>query len=169
MLGQRPELLDFAATFGESVLAFVSNERQTAIVTGGASIRLDWLRWVDEVVGDSADNATFTVTKTQLDVSGDPIGAGEVLQPSGPAERITVAVDPDTNEYYVTIRRVVAVEGAEDPDRAIYDLEACLPQPDGTIECYSSNITVYALEPTVDPLGIYIPRLYHNNYNNHQF
>ena len=142
--------------------AFVSDERQTAIVTEGASIRLDWLRWVDEVLGDSALNATFTVTKTQLDESGDPIGEAEVLQPSGSVDRITVAVDPDTNEYYVSISQVVAVEGAEDPDRAIYGLEACLPQLDGTIQCYSSNITIFAILSII-PLGMYVCTIYYNN------
>jgi hypothetical protein len=34
----------------------------------------------------------------------------------------------------------------EDPDRAIYELEACVAQPDGSEQCYTSNITVFAIQ-----------------------
>ena len=153
-LEARPELLDVAADQGESVRASVSGDVQTAIVIVGARIRLDWLRWVTEVVGGSAVNATYTLRRTQIDDSGNPVGPAEVLGPSGPSDRVVVKLNAEENEYYVEITRVVAVAGAEDPDRAIYDLEACVAQPDASVECYRANMTVYAITPVVDPLGM---------------
>ena len=148
-------MLDFAAGLGESVRAFVTDDRQTAIVSTGANIRLDWYRWVNEVLGDSAVNATFTVRSTQLDESGNPIGSSQVLEPSEPGSRIRVNVNSSEDVYYVSIDSVVAVDGAEDPDRAIYELEACLPQPDGATKCYSSNMTVYAVAMVDELLRTY--------------
>ena len=136
----------------ESVRVSVSGDVQTAIVTGGTTIGLDWLRWVTEVLGDRAGNATYTLRRIQLDVSGNPVGPAEVLGPSQSTDRIVVKINAEENEYFVGISRVVSIAGAEDPDRAIYDLEACVPQPDGSVECYRSNMTVYAI---IDPLGTY--------------
>ena len=152
------ELLSVAAGQGEFVRAYVTDDRQTAVVSNGANIRLDWYRWVNEVLGDSAVNATYTVRSTQLDESGNLIGSSQVLEPSEPGSRIRVNVNSSKDEYYVSINSVVAVDGAEDPDRAIYELEACLPQPDGTIECYSSNMTVFAIDTSV-PLSTYVKNL----------
>ena len=144
-LGQdRPELLDVAAMDGESVRVFVTNEIQTAIVTNGASILLDWFRWVTETLGDSAINATFTIQRIELDENGDPDEDPEEVESN---DRIEVEFESDENEYYVKISRVIAREtDDEDPDRAIYDLEACVPQPDGGERCYSSNVTVFAIQ-----------------------
>ena len=151
-LGQRPELLDVAALPLSQVFAYVTEDRQTAVVSQSSRIRLDWLRWVREVLGGSASEATYTVYRTRIDESGDEVGFREAL-PSTPADgsfRIIVNISPGTNEFYVEILNVVLVVGAEDPDSAIYELEACLPQPDGSEECFSSNITVYPIgEPPV--------------------
>ena len=144
--------MDVAAGFGEQVRASVSGDVQTAIVTGGATIRLDWLRWVSEVLGDRASGANYTIRRTQLDESGNPVGQAEVLRPSDPDDRILVNFNSGENEYYVQISRVVAVAGAEDPDRTIYDLEACVPRTDGSMECFRSNMTVFAIE-FIEPLG----------------
>ena len=148
-LGQTQELMDAAARDGENVVAFVSNDRQTAAVSGGAFIRLDWLRWVDEVLGESADNATYTVHRTQLDESGNPIGAPTEFEGT---EAIEVIFDPEADEYYIMIHSVITVAGTEDPDRDIYELEACLPNADASETCYRSNITVFALD-IIEPLG----------------
>lgn len=147
-LGQDiPELLDVAAGDGDRVRVFVSDETQTAIATGGAYILLDWLRWVTETIGDSAINATYTLYRTQLNESGEPLGAAEVVNAS--TDRIEIEFEFDENEYYVKIKNVVARETEEDvPDRAIYELEGCVPQPDGSEQCYSSDITVYAIDTT---------------------
>ena len=153
MLGQDiPGLLDVAARDGEQVRVFVTDEIQTAIVTEGSYILLDWLRWVTETLGGSAINATYTLYRTQLNESGEPIGPGEVVNAS--TDRIEIEFEFDENEFYVKITDVVA-RGSEDedPDRAIYELEACVPQPDGSEQCYSSDITVFAID-TTPQLGI---------------
>ena len=156
-MGPIPELLGVAARGGESVRAFVTDDNQTAIVREGATIVLDWSRWVMETLGDSAANASYTLIKTQRDELGDPIGAPEVLGPSQPGDRITLTFSSQTDEYYVEIFRVVTAAGAEDPDRAIYELEACVPEPDGSEQCSTSSITVYAIDeptlPTIFPPG----------------
>ena len=141
-LGQRPELLQYAAGRGEFVRAFVTNDQQTAIVTDGATITLDWLRWVDEVLGESADNATYTVRRTLLDESGNPIGLPTDFEGT---ERIAVRFDPEAGVYNVQISGVTSMAGAEDPDRAIYELEACQLNDDGSETCYSSSMTVFAI------------------------
>ena len=155
-LGQEiPGLLDVAARGGERVRVFVTDDIQTAIVTHRAYILLDWRRWVTEVLGDSAGSANFTITSTELDENGNPVEEPEEVESN---DRIEVEFESDENEYYVKIRRVVARETAEyDPDRNIYDLEACVAQPDGSKRCYSSNITVFAIDtlPPVEPLGIH--------------
>ena len=154
-LGPRSELVDVAVPSSSSGFALVSDERQTAVVLDMARIRLDWSRWVSEVLGGSAGNATYTVSRTQLDESGNAVGTAQVLEPSEPPERIVVKFNPERNEYYVEITSVIARAGAEDPDRDIYEVEACVPQPDGSEECLKSNITVFAIDiDTVpQPLG----------------
>ena len=154
-LGQDiPELLDVAARQGDRVRVFVTDDIQTAIVTNGSYILLDWLRWVTETLGDSVVNATFTITSTELDEDGIPVEEPEEAESN---DRIKVEFESDEEEYYVKISRVVARETAQyDPDRNIYDLEACVPQPDGSEICYNSNITVFAIDtlPPVEALGI---------------
>jgi hypothetical protein len=144
-LGQDiPGLLDVAARAEERVRVFVTDERQTAIVTNGASILLDWFRWVSETLGDSAINATYTARRTELDENGDPEEEAEEVESS---DRIEVEFESDEEEYYIKISPVIAREmDDEDPDRAIYELEACVPQPDGSEQCYTSNITVFAIQ-----------------------
>ena len=153
-LGQDiPGLLDVAAGDGDRVRVFVTDEIQTAIATEGAYILLDWFRWVTETLGESAVNATYTVRQMELNESGDPVEEPEEVESD---ERIEVEFESDENEYYVKITHVVARETAEDdPDRAIYELEACVPQPAGSERCYKSNITVFAIDtlPPIEELG----------------
>ena len=129
---------------GERVRVFVTDEAQTAIVTNGAAILLDWFRWVTETLGDSAINATYTALKIELDENGEPDDEIEVIESS---DRIEVEFESDEEEYYIKISRVIAREmDDEDPDRAIYALEACVPQSDGSERCYRSNVTVFAIQ-----------------------
>ena len=153
-LGPRPELLDRAIRPFSFGFAYVTDERQTAVVNEASGIRLDWSRWVSEVLSGTAGNATYTVRRTQLDESGNTVGTAQVLAPSEPPERIVVKFNPERNEYYVEITSVIARAGAEDPDRAIYEVEACVPQPDGSEECFKSNITVYAIDIDIVPLPL---------------
>ena len=154
----RAELLEVAAMDRERVRVFVTDEIQTAIVTNGASILLDWFRWVTETLGDSAINATYTVLRTELDENGDPEEQPEEVESSN---RIEVKFESDEDEYYIKISRVIAREmDDEDPDRAIYELEACVPQPDGSEQCYRSNITVFAIQVVqLSCSGVRAPRL----------
>ena len=133
-----------AAVEEERVRVFVTNEIQTVIATNGAYLLLDWYRWVTETLGDSAINATYTIRKTELDENGNPEEEPEEVESS---DRIEVEFESDEDEYYVKISRVIAREmDDEDPDRTIYDLEACVPQSDGSERCYRSNVTVFAIQ-----------------------
>jgi hypothetical protein len=128
----------------ENEVVNVTDDQQTAVVTVGVNIRLDWSSWVTEVLGaESALNATFTYYRTQLNESGRDIGAGptEVLQPS---ERITVRTNEELNTFYVEV--ICATVTVAPTNRAVYALEACIPQFQRSEQCYRSNITVYAIE-----------------------
>ena len=123
---------------------FVTDEVQTAVATDGAYIVLDWFRWVTETLGDSAVNATYTLRRTVLSESGEAEEPPEEVESS---DRIKFEFSSLENEYYMEISSVISRQtNGEDPDRAIYDLEACVPQPDGSMRCYTSNITVYAVQ-----------------------
>ena len=165
-LGPRPELLDVAVPLFTLASALVTDEDQTVILLNTSLIRLDWLGWVTETLGDSASDASYTLRKTQLDEFGNPVRGPEVIQPTDLESRIIVRLSPTTNEYYVQISEAyVSAVGTEDPDRAIYELEACVPQPDGSgsaimydntdgsEQCYKSNITVYAIGIVSGPLS----------------
>ena len=136
------------------MLAFVTDDQQTSIVTDGSAIRLDWTRWVDEVLGESAVNATYTLRRTQLNESGSPIGGAVEFE--GIVNRILINFDPEADAYYVVIANVISVVGAEDPDRAIYELEACVANADGSETCYRSDMTVFAIQEQFDPLSTYV-------------
>ena len=140
---RKPELVKVAAFQNEHV--FVTSDRQTVVVTAGINVRLDWSRWVMETLGESASNATYVIHRTQFDESGNAIGTTEELTPSRLPERIVVNISREENEFYIEITCVV-VANQSDSDRAVYDLEACCPHPGGSEECFTSNITVYAIE-----------------------
>ena len=141
-LNQRPELFKVAAIQNEVIN--VTDDQQTAVVTVGVNIRLDWSSWVTEVLADSGLNATshYTYYRTQLNESGSVIGPAEVLQPS---ERTAISTNEELNIFYVEITCAV-VTPENESDRVIYLLEVCVPRPDGSQQCYRSNITVYAIE-----------------------
>ena len=141
-LSQQPELFKVAAIQNEVVN--VTDDQQTAVVTVGVNIRLDWSSWVIEVLSDSAPNATswYTYYRTQLNDLGSDIGSVKVLQPS---EHITIRTNKEQTIFFVEITSAI-VAPENESDRAIYELEVCIPRPDGTQQCYRSNITVYAIE-----------------------
>ena len=143
----------------QNVHVFVSDDQQTVVVTDGINIRLDWSRWVNETLADSATNATFTFHETELNASGDAIGVARELEISQPPDGLTVRIDKEDNEFYIDIICVI-VAGQNDSrsDRAIYELNACLLNSDArstctSKECLSSNITVYGIEYP-EPPGI---------------
>ena len=145
-LSERPELFKVAAV--ENEVVNVTDDQQTAVVTVGVNIRLDWSSWVIEVLGaESALNATFTYYRTQLNESGSIAGLAQVLTQS--SERIAIETDEDESHFYVEIASVIG--GPEnESDRAVYDLEVCVVQED--TYCFTSNITVYAIDRP-DPIG----------------
>jgi hypothetical protein len=152
-LSQRPELFKVAAV--ENEVVNVTDDQQTAVVTVGVNIRLDWSSWVTELLGDeSALNTAYTYKKTQLNEAASVIGPAKVLKPSQTLDRIVVIANVERHEFYVEITCAV-IAGQNDSDRAIYELKACLPQPDNEEleECRGSNITVYTIERPIH-LGI---------------
>ena len=139
-LSQRPELFKVAAVQNEVVN--VTDDQQTAVVTVGVNIRLDWSSWVTELLGaESALNATFTYYRTQFNELGSVAGPAEVLTQS--SERIAIETDEDLSHFYIEISSI-AVAPENESDRAVYELEVCVAQDD--IYCFTSNITVYAIE-----------------------
>ena len=137
-LSQRPGLFKVAAIRNETVN--VTDDKQTAVVTAGVSVRLDWSSWVSEVLdAHSKLNATITYYRTPISELGSTTGLSEVLQPS---ERIVIRTDEELNIFSVEITCAVLTPENES-DSAIYELEACVPQ---RVWCYRSNITVYVIE-----------------------
>ena len=144
-LSQQPELFKVAAVQNEVVN--VTDDQQTAVVTVGVNIRLDWSSWVTEVLGaDSVLNTTsrYTYYRTQLNESGSAAGPSEVLRPLI-SERVAIRSNEELNLFYVEITCAVLAPENES-DSAIYELEACIPEPAGSQQCYRSNITVYTIE-----------------------
>ena len=140
-LSERPELFKVAAV--ENEVVNVTDDQQTAVVTVGVNIRLDWSSWVTEVLStDSVLNTTsrYTYYRTQLNESGSAAGPSEVLRQS---ERVAIRSNEELNLFYVEITCAVVTP---ESDSAIYELEACIPEPAGSQQCYRSNITVYAIE-----------------------
>ena len=146
-LGQRPELLEKAAQPQTEVLAFVTDDQQTAVAAHRSRIHLDWSQWVKDELGSSASEANYTLFRTQLNVTGGVQGPPQIVSPT-PSDLlvpITVRINPETNEFYVDILSVDIVGGAENPDFAIYELEACYFEDGGSRDCERASITLYAI------------------------
>jgi hypothetical protein len=141
-LSERPELFKVAAV--ENEVVNVTDDQQTAVVTVGVNIRLDWSSWVTELLGDeSAPSATYQYMfyRTQLNEVGSVIGPAEELRSCQFFYcHIVVRASMESHEYYVEIIQAVVT------DRAVYELEACLTQPDNKKKCRDSNVTVYVIE-----------------------
>ena len=102
----RSELLSVAVLPpSQSYFAYasVTEDTQTVIVTESSSIRLDWLKWVTEVLGGSAINATYTLYRKQLDEYRNPIGPFEQVNTSSPQNRIIVFLNVEASEYYIQV------------------------------------------------------------------
>ena len=149
-LGQRPELLEKAAQPESEVRAFVTEDQQTAVAAHNSRIRLDWSQWVEDEFGSAAGSANYTIYSTLLNETGGIDGPRRELLPTPPdlASRIVVRIDPETNEFYVDIVRVNVIVAAEDADHAIYELEACYFEDDGSRDCERASITLYAIGQT---------------------
>ena len=75
-----------------------------------------------------------SIYRTLLNETGGMKGSPEILlqTPSDLTSRIVVKINPDAYEFYVEILSVVVIEAAEDPDHAIYELEACYFEDEGS-------------------------------------
>jgi hypothetical protein len=144
-LSERPELFKVAAV--ENEVVNVTDDQQTAVVTVGVNIRLDWSSWVTELLAaESALNTIFTYYRTLLNESGRVTGQAKVLQPS---ERMAIRSNEELNIFYVEITCAV-VDPENESDSAVYELEACVSQHEfegsSSMRCFRSNITVYVIE-----------------------
>ena len=130
--------------------AFVTEDQQTAVAVHNSRIHLDWSQWVEDELGSSAGSANYTIYSTLLNETGGIDGPRRVLLPTPPdlASRIVVRIDPETNEFYVDIVRVNVIVAAEDADHAVYELEACYFEDDGSRDCERASITLYAIGQT---------------------
>ena len=103
-LETRSDLLNVAVTPPSSLaVVFVTDDTQTAIVTEGVTVHLDWSRWMTEALGDSAGNANYTLRRTQLDEYRNPVGPPEVAELSESRERITLLFNVERYEYLVLV------------------------------------------------------------------
>ena len=134
-LSQQPELFKVAAL--QNKVVYVTDDQQTVVVTAGVNIRLDWSSWVTDILASSTFNATgqYNYYRTQLNESGSVIGPAEELQSSEPpvSERLIIMANVERHEFYVEITCAVVA------DRAVYELEVCLPQSDNEEKCRSSK------------------------------
>ena len=130
--------------------AFVTEDQQTAVAAHNSRIRLDWSQWIEDELGSAAGSANYTIYTTLLNETGGIDGPQQVLRPTPPdlPSRIVVRIDPETNEFYVDIVRVNVIVAAEDADTAIYELEACYFEDDGSRDCERTSITLYAIGQT---------------------
>ena len=142
LLGQRPELLDFAARSGSVISVMAADTPRTVIVQRNVAVTINCSDWFRDNPGDST-----SITRTQLDTLGDEIGEAVTLQPTD-FGRVLV------NDESVTITRTSLVGGAEDPDFSLYMCVSCMTTDDGLLEnCGSASVTVYSIgsAPEIDP------------------
>ena len=71
---------------------FVTNDQQTVIVATRVNVCLDWSRWVTEILGDLANNATYIFSRTRLSESESVLGTTQELVLSQQPERVTVNI-----------------------------------------------------------------------------
>ena len=126
----------------QNELVNVTDDQQTAVVTVGVNIHLDWSSWVFGTLdADSAQNATYTFYKTQLSGYARYVqGPVLALQPSE-----HVQSDKELFIFYVEITCAVLTPDNES-DSGIYELEACILEPNGNQQCYRSNITIFVID-----------------------
>lgn len=144
LLGQRPELLDFAAVSGSSVSVMASDIPSTAVVQQDVEVTINCSQWFQDNPGDD----TY-ITRTHINEFGEEIGDPARLETSDPALLPRILV----NDESVTIMRTILVQGAEDADFSIYMCQSCVTSEDRLIEnCQSASVTVYPIgsAPEID-------------------
>ena len=152
MLGQRGELLQYAARPGEQVTIGVLEGMQTAIVEAGAQVVVNFNHFFQEASGLllPADDLTVTLSRQLLDESGRPLpGTVEELSPSD--GRVSVSVGGDAGQHFVNIADAVL------DDSGVYAIEVC--SESGTPEevCQRANVTLFVLDCELQGLLFQIP------------
>lgn len=141
LLGQRPELLDFAARSGSVISVVAADTPRTVIVQRNVAVTINCSDWFRDNPGDST-----SITRTQLDTLGDEVGEAMTLQPTDFGR---ILVDDES----VTITQTLLIGGAEDPDFSLYMCVSCMITDNGLLEnCGSASVTVYSIgsAPKID-------------------
>ena len=76
---------------------------------GSSSIILDWLKWVTEVLGESAINATYTFRRAQLDKYRNPVGPLKQLNLTS-QNRISLFLNVEASEYRIQVIFCVKIQ-----------------------------------------------------------
>lgn len=144
-LGQREELLQYAALPGERVTVGVTRGRQTAIVQAGAAEALvNFNRFFRDAsrtlsMGDPQLQVTATIRRLPLGESGRPLpGEEEVLSPG--QGRVSVSVDGVFQQYYVRIGDAAVT------DSGVYTIEVCSQRGLPGEMCLNASATVFVLD-----------------------
>ena len=152
-LGQRAELLRYAALPGERVTVGVTQGMQTAIVESGAEPLLNFNYFFRQAsrllsTGDPQQQITATIRRQPLDESGKPLPGveEEVLSPS--QGRIEVSVDRASQQYYVRIA------GASIQDNGVYRIEVCSQVGTPEEACLNANTTLFVLDGELVSLSV---------------
>ena len=141
LLGQRPELLDFAARSGSVISVMAADTPRTVIVQRNVAVTINCSDWFGDNPGDST-----SITRTSLDQLGNEIGEPLTLPPAN-FGRILV------DDVSVTITQTLLVGGAEDADFSLYMCKSCMTTDNGLLKnCASASVTVYPIgsAPEID-------------------
>ena len=137
-LGQRAELLEYAARLGEQATIGVLAGRQTAIVEAGSQALINFNYFFLQALGLlPAGDLTVTITRQLLDSeSGAPVPEREeVLSPS--QGRTSVSVGGEGQQHFVSISNTML------SDSGVYTIEVC--SQSGTV-CQEASATLFVLD-----------------------
>ncbi len=138
-LGQREELLKYAALPGEQVTVGVTQGMQTAIVEAGASALVNFNSFFRQALLDllpGTDNVTTTITRLALDESGEPLTGDVVKLP--PSQ--DVSADSESQQYHVRIGDAALT------DSGVYTIEVCYQKDLPGEVCVNASATVFVLD-----------------------
>ena len=140
-LGQRPELLQYAARPGERATIGVLTERQTAIVQAGARALINFnyfFRQALELL--PAGDLTVAITRQSLDSeSGAPLPGTEEVLPPGQG-RITVSVGGGDQQHFVSVADAML------GDSGVYTIEVCSQSGAPRVVCLEASTTLFVLD-----------------------
>ena len=143
-LGQREELLQYAASPGDTVTVGVEQGIQTVIVEAGAEVLINFNRFFRDAaenlsMGSPQLQVTAIIRRLPLNESGSPVmGGEEVLSPS--QGRVSVSVDGVFQQYYVRIGDAAL------NDSGVYTIEVCFLRGFSGEICLNASAPVFVLE-----------------------